>query len=199
MQASIYSSGSPFSQVSPLRFRRCAGLRLSALRRFQAFLASSACAVSAPSYHSCSVASLPWRSAFSWAAHVFKAGRSLLAFGSNFAVKRTASPPLTLAVSPITRFMQATIYSKVLPFSKVSALGFRPLAGLRLLAWCQFQAFWASSPGAASATSYHFASIAPPPWRRAFSQFAPVVKLGFPVLASGSNCAVKPTRLRRSA
>ena len=63
----------------------------------------------------------------------------------------------------------------------------------------QFQAFLASSPCAASATSYHFASIAPPPWRRAFSQFAPVVKLGFPVLASGSNCAVKPTRLRRAA
>ena len=41
--------------------------------------------------------------------------------------------------------MQATIYSKVLPFSKVSALGFRPLAGLRLLAWCQFQAFLATS------------------------------------------------------
>jgi hypothetical protein len=59
--------------------------------------------------------------------------------------------------------------------------------------------FLASSPCAASATSYHFASIAPPPWRRAFSQFAPVVKLGFPVLASGSNCAVKPTRLRRAA
>ena len=63
----------------------------------------------------------------------------------------------------------------------------------------QFQEFLASSPCAASATSYHFASIAPPPWRRAFSQFAPVVKLGFPVLASGSNCAVKPTRLRRAA
>ena len=43
-----------------------------------------------------SIASLPWPSGFSWAAPVFKAGRSLLAFGSNFAVKRTASPPLTL-------------------------------------------------------------------------------------------------------
>ena len=89
MQASIYSSGSPFSQVSPLRFRRCAGLRLSALRKFQPFLASSACAVSATSYHSCSAAPLPWPSAFSWAAPVFKSGRSLLAFGSNSAVKRT--------------------------------------------------------------------------------------------------------------
>ncbi|WP_453934613.1 DUF1010 domain-containing protein [Acidovorax temperans] len=63
----------------------------------------------------------------------------------------------------------------------------------------QFQAFLASSPCAASATSYHFASIAPPPWRTAFSRFAPVVNLGLPVLASGSNRAVKPTRLRRAA
>ena len=93
MQASIYSSASPISKVSPLGFWRCAGLRLSALRRFQAFFASSACAVSATSYHSCSVASLPWRSAFSWAAHVFKAGRPFLAFGSNSALKRTGFQP----------------------------------------------------------------------------------------------------------
>ena len=89
MQASIYSSGSPISKVSPLGFWRCAGLRLRSLGRFQAFLASSACAVSATSYHSCSAAPLPWPSAFSWAAPFFKAGRSLLAFGSNSAVKRT--------------------------------------------------------------------------------------------------------------
>ena len=89
MQASIYSSASPISKVSPLGFWRCAGLRLSALRKFQAFLASSACAVSATSYQSCSAAPLSWPSAFSWAAHIFKAGRSLLAFGSNSAVKRT--------------------------------------------------------------------------------------------------------------
>ncbi|WP_448251633.1 DUF1010 domain-containing protein [Ottowia oryzae] len=63
---------------------------------FQAFWASSACAASATSYPSCSAAPLSWPSAFSWAAHIFKAGRSLLAFGSNSAVKRTASPPLTL-------------------------------------------------------------------------------------------------------
>ncbi len=67
---------------------------------FLVFWASSACAASATSYPSCSAAPLSWPSAFSWAAPVFKAGRSLLAFGSNFAVKRTASPPLTLAVSP---------------------------------------------------------------------------------------------------
>ena len=95
--------------------------------------------------------------------------------------------------------MQASIYSSGSPFSQVSPLRFRRCAGLRLHSPRKFQAFFASSPCAASATSYHFASIAPPPWRRAFSQFAPVVKLGFPVLASGSNCAVKPTRLRRAA
>ena len=61
------------------------------------------------------------------------------------------------------------------------------------------QAFLASSPCAASATSYHFSSSASPPWRTAFLRFAPVVNLGLPVLASGSNRAVKPTRLRRAA
>ena len=93
MQASIYSSASPISKVCPLGFWRCAGLRLSALRRFQAFLASSACVASATSYPSCSAAPLSWPSAFSWAAHVFKAGRPLLAFGSNSALKRTGFQP----------------------------------------------------------------------------------------------------------
>ena len=57
---------------------------------------------------------------------------------------------------------------------------------------------WASPFGAAPVFSF-FASNAPPRWHNVFSQFAPVVKQGFPVLASGSNCAVKPTRLRRAA
>ena len=90
MQASIYSSASPISKVSPLGFWRCAGLRLSALRRFQAFLASSPCSESAASYHSCSVAPLPRPSAFSWAASVFRVGRPLLAFGSNCSSQPTA-------------------------------------------------------------------------------------------------------------
>ncbi|WOO32284.1 DUF1010 domain-containing protein [Diaphorobacter limosus] len=54
-----------------------------------AFWAPSACAASATSYPSCSAASLPWPSGFSWAAPFFKAGRSLLAFGSNSAFKPT--------------------------------------------------------------------------------------------------------------
>ena len=77
--------------------------------------------------------------------------------------------------------------------------GFLPCAGLCLWALRLFQAFLASSHCTASVTSYHFASIASPPWRSAFSRFVLVVNLEFPVLASGSNCAVKPTRLRRAA
>ena len=93
MQACIDSSASPFSKVSPWEFWRLAGLRLRSLGRFQAFWASGACVASAASYHSCSAAPLPWPSAFSWAAHVFKAGRTLLAFGSNSALKRTGFQP----------------------------------------------------------------------------------------------------------
>ena len=91
------------------------------------------------------------------------------------------------------------LYSPAFTFSSVYQLVFLPCAGLRLGVLRQFQAFLASTACAACASSYHFSGIAPLPWRRAFSQFAPVVKLGFPVLASGSNCAVKPTRLRRAA
>ena len=87
MRASIYSSASPLSKVSPWEFLRCAGLCLHSLRRFLAFLASSACAESAISYHSCSDAPPSWPSAFSWAASVVKSVRPLLAFGSNSALK----------------------------------------------------------------------------------------------------------------
>ena len=76
-------------------------------------------------------------------------------------------------------------YLPAFTFSSGYSLGFGFLAGLRLLVLRQFQTF--------------FASIAPPPWRTAFSRFALVVNLGLPVLASGSNRAVKPTRLRRAA
>ena len=93
MQARIYSSASPFSKVSLWWFWRSAGLRLRLLGRFQAFWASGACVASAASYHSCSTAPLPWPSAFSWAASVFRVGRPLLAFGSNSALKRTGFQP----------------------------------------------------------------------------------------------------------
>ena len=91
------------------------------------------------------------------------------------------------------------VHSPAFTFSSVYSLGFGFLAGLRLWVLRQFQAFLASSPCAASATSYHFSSIALPWWRSAFSRFVLVVNLEFPVLASGSNISVKPTRILRSA
>ncbi|WP_291220213.1 DUF1010 domain-containing protein [Dokdonella sp.] len=66
-------------------------------------------------------------------------------------------------------------------------------SGLRLRAVYLFQAFLASGAFTASASSYHFSCFASPRWRSAFSQFAPVAKLGFPVLAIGSNCSSQPT------
>jgi len=89
-----------------------------------------------------------------------------------------------LACSKLALF-RPMLYSPAFSFSSGNPLGFVPCAGLRLGVLRQFQAF--------------FASIAPSRWHSAFSQSAPVIKLGFPVLASGSNCAVKPTRLRRAA
>ena len=77
------------------------------------------------------------------------------------------------------------LYSPAFHFSSGYPVGFGFLAGLCLLALRQFQAF--------------FASTASPPWRTAFSRFALVVNLGLPVLASGSNRAVKPTCLRQAA
>ena len=44
----------------------------------------------------------------------------------------------TRIVRTITRFMQAIVYSRVLPFPKVFPLGFRPQTGLHLLVWRQF-------------------------------------------------------------
>ena len=78
--------------------------------------------------------------------------------------------PLILSVSRLeTRFIQAHVLFTGIHLLKHLSAGFLPCAGLRLGVLRQFQAFLASSPCAASATSYHFASIAPPPWRRAFS------------------------------
>jgi hypothetical protein len=91
------------------------------------------------------------------------------------------------------------VHSPAFTFSIVYSLGFGVLAGLRLWVVCHFQAFLASSPCAASATSYHFSNIGPPWWRSAFSQFAPVVNSEISVFASVANRAVKPTCLRQAA
>ncbi|MFC4473149.1 DUF1010 domain-containing protein [Diaphorobacter sp. J5-51] len=62
-----------------------------------------------------------------------------------------------------------------------------------------FQAFWAPSACAASATSYPSCSAAPLPWPSGFSWAAPFFKSGRPLLAFGSNSAVKRTRILRAA
>ena len=109
------------------------------------------------------------------------------------------SHPLILFVSPFTRYMQSIINSQDLPFPKVSPLGFRPPAGLRLHVLCKLQAFLASSAYLSSATSYRFCSASPLPWRSAFSWAALVFKFRRPLLVFGSNSALKRTRLRRAA
>ncbi|WP_240919304.1 DUF1010 domain-containing protein [Acidovorax sp. HDW3] len=68
------------------------------------------------------------------------------------------------------------------PFLRASPAGSLPISSLL-----------GPGPCAASASSYHFASVPLPRWRCAFAQFAPVVKLGLPVLASGSNFSSQPT------
>ena len=113
-----------------------------------------------------------------------------------FALRRGLPRALGRSVIDLFRSM---LFSPAFTFASVNPLGVLPCSGLRLGALRWFQAFLASSACAACATSYHFASIAPPRWRSAFSQFAPVVNSVVSVLASGSNCAVKPTRLRRAA
>ena len=114
---------------------------------FQAFLASSACAASATSYPSCSAASLPWPSGFSWAAPLSKAGRSLLAFGSNSAVKRTASPPLTLAVSPLQNYLCRPAFIPAFCLSqRFSLLGLVLALSFACKCSAGFKPFWPPAP-----------------------------------------------------
>ena len=173
----LYSPAFTFSSVYPLVFLPCAGLRLGALRCFQAFLASSPCAASATSYHFSSSASPRWRTVFSWFAPIVNLGFPVLASGSNRAVKptclRQAAYFRSLVPSPAS--MRAATCSSAPPCSK------------------GFQAFWASSACAASAASYHSCSAAPLPWPSAFSWAASVFKAGRPLLAFGSNSALKRT------
>ena len=108
--------------------------------------------------------------------------------------------PLTLFVSTEeNQFISPMLIQTAFNFSSVVQRWVYRFSGLRLVALRWFVVFLASGPFVASAVSYHFASVAPPRWRFAFSQFVPVAKSGLSVLASGSNISVKPTRLRRSA
>lgn len=79
----LYSPAFTFSSGYPLGVLLRAELRLSVLRQFQDFLASSAFVASASSYLFASTAPLPWRSAFSQLLHVVKLGAPFLASVSN--------------------------------------------------------------------------------------------------------------------
>ena len=108
--------------------------------------------------------------------------------------------PLTLVVSlRKTCFIQPHVLFTGVYLLKRLFLGFWVSRRASPLDAAPVQVFLASSPCAASATSYHFSSIAPPPWRCAFSRFALVVNLGLPILASVANRAVKPTCLRQAS
>ena len=97
------------------------------------------------------------------------------------------------------QFILLMLFEMAFNFSSVVQRWVCRFSGLRLVALRWFLVFLASSRCAASASSYCFGSAAPPRWRCAFSQFVPVAKFKLPVLASGSNISVKPTRILRSA
>ena len=107
---------------------------------------------------------------------------------------------LILSVSTTeNQFISPMLIQTTFSFSSVVQRLVCRFSGLRLLSSREFLVFLASSPCAASASSYCFRSAAPPRWRCAFSQFVPVAKSKLSVLASGSNISVKPTRILRSA
>ena len=97
------------------------------------------------------------------------------------------------------QFISLMLIQTAFNFSSVGQRWVCRFSGLRLVALRWFIVFLASGPCTASASSYFFRSAAPPRWRCAFSQFAPVAKFRLSVLASGSNLPVKPTRILRSA
>ena len=120
---------------------------------------------------------------------------------ANPAVKpNRQSGRLTLPVSTTENpFILLMLIQTAFSFSSAVQRWVCRFSGLRLHGLRRFPVFLASSPCVASASSYRFASAAPPRWRCAFSRFVPVVKWEFPVFASGSNISVKPTRILRSA
>ena len=97
------------------------------------------------------------------------------------------------------QFISPMLIQTAFNFSSVVQRWVCRFSGLRLLALRWFVVFLGSSPCAASASSYCFRSAAQPRWRSAFPQFVPVAKSWLPILASGSNISVKPTRILRSA
>ena len=125
-----YPAAFGFSSVYSLGFLPCAGLRLWALRQFQAFLASSTRPACASRFCFCSTAHVP----------------SILGFAAvaNRSVKPTrfqrAAYFCSLACEKPALF-KPMVHSPAFTFSSVYSLGFGFLAGLRLLVLRQFSAF----------------------------------------------------------
>ena len=144
----------------------------------------------------------PWRTAFLWFAPVVNLGLPVLASVANRAVKptrlRRAAYFRSLARCENRFILAHGLFTGIYLLKRLSA-GFFVVCRASPWGAVPVQAFLASSPCAASASSYHFSSSASPPWRTAFSRFAPIVNSAVSVLASGSNCAVKPTCLRQAA
>ena len=183
----FYSPAFIFSSDYSLGLGFLAGLRLLVLRQFSAFLPALRRFRGTLLFRGLRSSSI-WGFPFWLLGLTVQSSRP--AFGRR----------LTFGVSlRKTRNIEAHVLFTGIYFLKRLFVGFWVSCRASPFGAAPIQVFLASSPCAASASSYHFSSSASPPWRSAFSQFAPVVKLGFPVLASGSNCAVKPTRLRRAA
>ena len=125
-------------------------------------------------------------------------------FGALGLTRRSSRPAycgrLSLFVSTTeNQFMSPMLFQTAFNSSSVGQRLVCRFSGLRLLALRWFLVFLASIPCVASASSYCFASAVLLRWRSAFPQFVPVAKFKLPVLASGSNIPVKPTRILRSA
>ena len=105
----------------------------------------------------------------------------------------TAASELKALVPLKTRFIWPMLFQPAFSFSGVIQRLACRFSGLRLWALRQFSVFLAASAFPASATRYLFASVAPLPWRSAFSWVAPFSKSGRALLAFGSNCSSQPT------
>ena len=127
----LYSPAFSFSSVYPLGFLPCAGLRLLALRRFQAFLASSARPACASSF--CFRSAVRLRSILG------------LAVVANRSVKptrlRRAAYFCSLVCSEIALF-KPMLYSPAFIFSSVYSLGFCRVPGFAFGCCAGFKPFW---------------------------------------------------------
>ena len=131
----LYSPAFTFSSVYPLVFLPCAGLRLWAVRQFQVFFASSA--------------PPPWHTAFSRFVPVVNSAVSVLASGSNFAVKpthlRRAAYFRSLACEKPALF-RPMFYSPAFTFSSIYPLGFCRVPGFAFWRCASFKLFWHLAP-----------------------------------------------------